>query len=76
VVVVPRLTYGLLRDGGSADFGVTEIALPSAGPWRNVFTGAKLTGRKPLPVNELFREFPVAVLCAEAAHSIFPTWQL
>jgi (1->4)-alpha-D-glucan 1-alpha-D-glucosylmutase len=65
IVAVPRLTYGLLRDGGSADFGVTEIALPSAGPWRNVFTGAKLTGRKPLPVNELFREFPVAVLCAE-----------
>ena len=33
--------------------------------WRNVFTGAKLTCRKPLPANELFREFPVAVLCAE-----------
>jgi (1->4)-alpha-D-glucan 1-alpha-D-glucosylmutase len=65
VVVVPHLIYGLLRDGGSADFGVTEIALPSPGPWCNVFTGAKLTDRKPLPANELFREFPVAVLCAE-----------
>jgi (1->4)-alpha-D-glucan 1-alpha-D-glucosylmutase len=66
VVALPRLTYGLFRDGVPADFGATEIILPAPGPWRNVFTGTKLTGRKPLPANELFRDFPVAVLCAEA----------
>ena len=65
VVGVPRLTYDLFRDREPADFGTTEIALPAPGPWRNVFTGTKLTGRKPLPANELFRDFPVAVLCAE-----------
>ena len=62
---LPRLTFGLFRDRESADFGATEISLPAPGPWRNVFTGTKLTGRKPLPANELFRDFPVAVLCAE-----------
>jgi (1->4)-alpha-D-glucan 1-alpha-D-glucosylmutase len=65
IVAVPRLTYGLFREGEPADFGATEITLPSPGSWRNVFTGVKLTGRKPLPANELFRDFPVAVLCTE-----------
>ena len=61
----PLGCFGLFRDGESADFGATEISLPAPGPWRNVFTGTKLTGRKRLPANELFREFPVVVLCAQ-----------
>jgi (1->4)-alpha-D-glucan 1-alpha-D-glucosylmutase len=64
VVAVPRLTYGLFRNGGPADFGTSEITLPSSGPWRNVFTGAPVEGCDRVRVSELFRDFPVAVLCA------------
>ena len=64
VTVVPHLTYGLFREGGPADFGNTEIALPSAGPWRNVFTDTELTGDR-ARATELFRGFPVAVLFAK-----------
>src|SRR5215471_12103116 len=60
VTVVPRLSYGLYRDGGPADFGA-KIALPSTGPWRNVFTDAIFT-RDWVRASELFRGFPVAVL--------------
>jgi len=64
VTVVPRLSYGLYRDGGPADFGA-KIALPSTGPWRNVFTDAIFT-RDWVRASELFRGFPVAVLFADA----------
>lgn len=64
-VAVPRLTYALFRDGGSADFGATEIALPPAQTWRNVFTGDVLAGRDRIRAAELFRDFPVAVLLGE-----------
>ena len=37
-VAVPRLTFGLFPDGGPADFGATDIALPAVRVWRNVFT--------------------------------------
>ena len=62
VVAVPRLTYGLFRDGVSADFGATEVALPPAASWRNVFTGEMLAGRDRIRASEPFRAFPVAVL--------------
>jgi (1->4)-alpha-D-glucan 1-alpha-D-glucosylmutase len=62
VVVVPRLTWGLYRDGGPADWGATEIALPAAPGWRDVFTGRALPGSERTRAAELFEEFPVAVL--------------
>ena len=62
VVAVPRLTWGLFRDGGPAEWGVTDIALPSADSWRHVLTGASLAGGERLRAAELFRDFPVAVL--------------
>ncbi|HEX3952492.1 MAG TPA: malto-oligosyltrehalose synthase, partial [Stellaceae bacterium] len=34
LVVVPRLTYGLFRNGNTGDFGATEITLPSMQSWR------------------------------------------
>jgi maltooligosyltrehalose synthase len=55
----------LFRDGETADWGATEIALPAAG-WHDVFTGEKLGGRQQVRAGELFREFPVAVLVGEA----------
>jgi (1->4)-alpha-D-glucan 1-alpha-D-glucosylmutase len=61
-VAVPRLAYGLFRSGGPADFGATDIALPAAANWRNVFTGETLCGRERVRAAELFRDFPVAVL--------------
>jgi (1->4)-alpha-D-glucan 1-alpha-D-glucosylmutase len=65
-VAVPRLTYGLFHDGGPADFGTTEIALPAAASWRNVFTGARLAGREPVRAAELFGDFPVAALIGKS----------
>src|SRR5205085_10375987 len=62
VAAVPRLTYGLFRDGAMPDWGTTEIALPQAQGWRNVFTGAAARGSDRLPAAKLFRDFPVAVL--------------
>ena len=63
-VVVPRLTYGLLGKSATADFGETELALPGEANWRNIFTGATLSGAT-ARATELFREFPVAVLLGE-----------
>jgi (1->4)-alpha-D-glucan 1-alpha-D-glucosylmutase len=65
-VAVPRLTWSLYRDGGAADFGATDLALPPAPRWRNVFTGETMAGRERVRVVELFRQFPVAVLLATA----------
>jgi len=65
-VVVPRLTYGLFRDGDPADFGATEIALPAAESWRNLFSGEVLPGRERIRAAELFRDFPVAALTGNA----------
>jgi hypothetical protein len=62
LVAVPRLTYGLFRDGGPADFGATELALPTSQGWRNVFTGDALPGRERIRAAELLLDFPVAVL--------------
>ena len=67
VAAVPHLVWGLHRDGATAEWGATEIPLPAAEGWRNVFTGEKLAGRGRVRVSELFREFPVAVLMGDAA---------
>ena len=65
-VAVPRLTFGLFRDGGPADFGATEIALPSVQVWRDVFTGEAIEARDRVRAAELFRQFPIAVLVGTA----------
>lgn len=62
IVAVPRLTWGLYKDGGSADWGVTEIVLPQRPSWRDLFGGRVLPGRERVRAGELFAEFPVAVL--------------
>ena len=66
VAAVPRLVYGLYRDGGPPDWGATDIALPSPGPWREIFTGSSWEGRSGIRAAELLREFPVAVLIGPA----------
>jgi (1->4)-alpha-D-glucan 1-alpha-D-glucosylmutase len=66
-VAVPRLVYGLFRDHEPADWGAAELALPSLGTWRNVFTGAVFEGRVRVGAGELFADFPVAVLFASEA---------
>jgi malto-oligosyltrehalose synthase len=67
VTAVPRLVYGLYRDGSVADWGATDIALPSAGSWRNIFTGEILEGRDRMRAGDMFRDFPVAVMIGPAA---------
>jgi (1->4)-alpha-D-glucan 1-alpha-D-glucosylmutase len=65
-VAVPRLTFGLFRDGGPADFGATDVALPAVQVWRNVFTGGAIEARDRVRAAELFQQFPVAVLVGTA----------
>ena len=65
--IVPRLTWGLFRGGGMPEFGATEIALPAARGWRNVFTGLCLDPVERVRAGVLLRDFPVAVLVGEAA---------
>ena len=67
VAAVPLLTYGLFRDGAPADWGESEIGLPAADGWQNIFTGDRLAGCERVRAGELFREFPVAVLVGRAA---------
>ena len=67
IAAVPRLVYGLYRDGAAADWGATEIALHSPGPWRHVFTGEAIEARdRVVRAGELFHQFPVAVLTGPA----------
>ena len=67
LTVVPRLVYGLYRDGAVADWGATDIVPPSAGPWRNIFTGEVVRPRDRIRASDLFRDFPVAALIGPAA---------
>jgi (1->4)-alpha-D-glucan 1-alpha-D-glucosylmutase len=62
VAAVPHLVWGLYKGGAAAEWGATEILLPAAKGWRNIFTGERLAGRERVRVAELFGEFPVAVL--------------
>ncbi|HTV87517.1 MAG TPA: malto-oligosyltrehalose synthase, partial [Stellaceae bacterium] len=66
-IAVPRLVWGLLRNGGDPEFGATAITLPGASLWRNVFTGARINGDEPVRAADLLRDFPVAVLVGEVA---------
>jgi (1->4)-alpha-D-glucan 1-alpha-D-glucosylmutase len=66
-VAVPRLTWGLFRDGGPAGFGAAEIALPAVVGWREVFSGTRIDARDRIRAGELFRQFPVAVLFGTAS---------
>ncbi|MGE0257995.1 MAG: malto-oligosyltrehalose synthase [Alphaproteobacteria bacterium] len=65
-VAVPRLTFGLFRDGGPPEFGTTEIVLPAVQRWRDVFTGEAIGARERIRAAELFWQFPVSVLIGTA----------
>jgi (1->4)-alpha-D-glucan 1-alpha-D-glucosylmutase len=60
LVVVPRLVAGL---GG--DWADTTVDLP-AGTWRSLLTGVEQQGGPGIPLAELMRQFPVAVLARRA----------
>ena len=67
VVAVPRLSVGLgytPPDMRNAQWGGTVVRLPEGAPsrWMNVFTCAELDAAGRLPLAELFREMPVALL--------------
>ena len=65
VTAVPRLVYQLYRGGEAADWGDTELALPSNGVWRDVFGAHRLDRLDRVSAAELFADFPVAVLVGE-----------
>ncbi len=60
-VVLPRLLHGL---GG--DWGDTTLELP-AGRWKDVMTDREESGGAPVPLAELLKDFPVAVLARDQA---------
>ena len=62
VAAVPRLTYQLYRGGEAADWAEAEIVLPTAGTWRDVFTGRRLDQGDRVAAAGLFADFPVSVL--------------
>ena len=73
VTVVPRLIYGLLPDAGIAPMGVdvwkdTWVEVDAeARRYRNILTGETLTagpigGRSALPLADVFRDCPIALL--------------
>jgi (1->4)-alpha-D-glucan 1-alpha-D-glucosylmutase len=62
VVAVPRLVRRLYLDGRSADWGDTEISLPSRRGWQDAFTGRELGGEPRLRASEVLEDFPVCVL--------------
>jgi (1->4)-alpha-D-glucan 1-alpha-D-glucosylmutase len=66
VVVVPRLVMRLFRDGGIAGWGDTEIVLPPAAAWQDLFSGRPLGDPRRLSAKRLFADFPVGVLVGTA----------
>jgi (1->4)-alpha-D-glucan 1-alpha-D-glucosylmutase len=65
VVAVPRLVHQLYHAGETAVWGDTELGLPAPGSWQSVLDGRCVTGCERVPADELFRDFPVAVLVRE-----------
>jgi (1->4)-alpha-D-glucan 1-alpha-D-glucosylmutase len=63
-VAVPRLVRRLYRDGRRADWGDTEIGLPSRRKWQKVFTARTVEAEDRVRACELFADFPVCVLIA------------
>jgi (1->4)-alpha-D-glucan 1-alpha-D-glucosylmutase len=74
IIAVPRLMSSLVGPGGfplgKKVWGQGMVVLPSRAPrgWRNVLTdqnleSRKVDGRKMLPLSQIFRDFPVALLC-------------
>jgi (1->4)-alpha-D-glucan 1-alpha-D-glucosylmutase len=66
-VAVPRLVYRLCQRDPDDRWGNTEIALPPATVWRDIFACRRIESRDKLRAAELFAEFPVAVLIADNA---------
>jgi (1->4)-alpha-D-glucan 1-alpha-D-glucosylmutase len=68
-VAVPRLVQHLYREGErqSADWGDTEIGVPSRRRWQNVFTARTVEAGPRVRACELFADFPVCVLIGMSA---------
>jgi (1->4)-alpha-D-glucan 1-alpha-D-glucosylmutase len=62
VVAVPRLVYQLHRGGEAADWGDTELGLPTNAVWQDIFCGQRHDGCRRVSAAELFAGFPVAAL--------------
>jgi (1->4)-alpha-D-glucan 1-alpha-D-glucosylmutase len=64
-VAVPRLVHQLWHGGEAADWGDTEIGLPSHGVWQDIFGMHRVDQCDRVSAGELFANFPMAVLIAE-----------
>jgi maltooligosyltrehalose synthase len=71
ICCVQRLPYR--RTGGAAPWALgdtwrdEELAVPHAGRYRNVLTGASIDVRSSAPLTDVFRDLPVALLVREAS---------
>lgn len=64
-VAVPRLVHQLWHGNEAADWGDTEIGLPSNGVWQDIFGMHWVDQHDRVSAGELFANFPMAVLIAE-----------
>jgi (1->4)-alpha-D-glucan 1-alpha-D-glucosylmutase len=62
IVAVPRLVHQLYRGGQRAEWGATEIGLPSRDGWQDVFTGRRVDWHNRARASDLLADFPVCVL--------------
>jgi len=71
IAAVPRFLTGIVKDGvlplGRDVWGDTAVMLPGPAPsgWRNRLTDARFRAGGELMAGDIFREFPVALLCDE-----------
>jgi (1->4)-alpha-D-glucan 1-alpha-D-glucosylmutase len=71
IAAVPRFLTGIVKDGvlplGRDVWGDTAVMLPGSAPsgWKNRLTDARFRAGGELMAGDIFREFPVALLCDE-----------
>jgi (1->4)-alpha-D-glucan 1-alpha-D-glucosylmutase len=78
LAIAPRFLTGLIHEGedplGDEVWHDTKACLFANGPatWKNVFTGEIVAGKESLPVGEVFKQFPVALLMGEVPSAQIP----
>ncbi|WP_299988876.1 malto-oligosyltrehalose synthase [uncultured Pontibacter sp.] len=73
IVVVPRLLTGIITENelplGEQVWGDTLVELPAGAPqsWRQLFGGHTVQAKQAIPLAEIFKTFPVALLTSTNA---------
>ncbi len=79
IVIAPRFLSHLVQEGdfplGREVWQDTEVIMPDWSPleWRNVITSEVLSAGNALPVGDVLRSFPVALLMGEGKEQYVQT---